>query len=90
MDRQLAAQRADKEWLVEYDHAGARWGLDGFYALDEEDARQKLRAIGATGRVVFGPVEKSYRMHLPAPAVTSALLGAGVIFGAVLALVVLG
>lgn len=50
-ERQALQQQADQRWLVEYDHAGATWSLDGFYALDAEDAEEKLRAIGRTGRV---------------------------------------
>ncbi len=79
-DKNTLAQNASKLWLVEYDHAGANWTLEGFYAVDAEDAAQKLRAIGATGRIV-GPIAGSFKLMMPSPAICAALFLAGGIFG---------
>ncbi len=39
------------EYAVEYQHKGARWGLT-IKAASWEDAEDRLKAIGAWGRVV--------------------------------------
>ena len=68
------------------DYAGAKWALPDFFAVDKEDAIAKLRAIGATGRVVFGPVVKSYSVGvwMPQLRMIILLLACGALFGALL------
>ncbi|RYF76811.1 MAG: hypothetical protein EOO22_00795 [Comamonadaceae bacterium] len=52
--------KAQTEYAAEYSHRGARWGLN-FYAVDEDDAKKKLRSIRETAELL-GPVAERISM----------------------------
>lgn len=46
--------KAQTEYLGEYFHRGSRWGFS-FFAIDDEDARQKLESIRSS-LALLGPL----------------------------------
>ena len=55
--------KAERQFLVEYNHKGESWALD-IWADDEADAERKLRSIGANGRIKG---ELCAKIRLPGP-----------------------